>query len=379
MSAAPTPKRLTRGCLEQRGKKGIWWNRHAVEVIDERTGEVRRRQARIKLGSYRSQAAAEKALDGYLGLAWSPAIRPGPSITVREFAAKYDRSHIALLRRSSARTYRAAWRCHLLPVVGARPLHAVGTEQLQEIVTTMHAAGKSRATIRAALVRLIQLLHQAAKEGFAVQPMALRAVALPREQEARRERPFLDAPQLERLLAACDLRRRALFGLGAFAGLRCGEILGLRWSDVNFDPPTLHVRQNAVAGQIGAVKTARSQREVPLLPALASLLAEYHTQCGRPAAGLLFATRSGKPLDGGYVRRQWWRPRLRQLGLPDCGLHALRHSTPRLLDTVGLSAGAIQQWLGHSSLQQTEQYLHVHARDLRTQLDAALLRDGNKP
>jgi integrase len=53
-------------------------------------------------------------------------------------------------------------------------------------------------------------------------------------------------------------------------------------------------------------------------------------------------------------------------------MHAWRHSTPKLLDSLGIPSASIQKWLGHTSIQQTEAYLHVEARDLRRQLDKAL-------
>ncbi len=371
VSERPTT-RLSRGHLEQRS--GAWWVRLRQEVVDRRTGEIVRKPVRVKLGRFRSKAEAQRALDEYLAATEAAKVSPGPRITLQAFAARYDRTHVSLLRPTSARAYRAALRCHVLPELGRLPLHAIGTEQLQDLVAHMHAAGRSRATIRSAVVRVIQLLHQARRDGFAARAVSLRGVTLPRVQAAQRVRLSFDQAQIDQILAGSDARRRALYALGAFGGLRCGEILGLCWSDIDFTTRQLTVRQNAVGGRLGALKTAGSARVVPLLPILERLLGEYRDQGGGSPEGLLFATRGGKPLDGNFVRRHWWRPLLQRLGLPPAGLHALRHSTPRLLDAMGMSPEAIRLWLGHSNLKQTAEYLHLTGRDLRTQLDAALAR-----
>lgn len=375
MSGRPTT-RLARGGLELRS--GTWWARLRQELVDQPTGAVSRRPVRVRLGRFRSRVEARRALDEYLAATQAAEVSPGPEISLQAYAARHDRSHVALLRLTSQRAYRTSLRCHVLPALGRLPLHAIGAEQLQDLVARMHAAGKSRATIQSAVARAVQLLHQAKRDGFAARPVSLRDVTLPRVHAAQRARPYFDQAQIKRILTACDLRRRALYGLGAYAGLRCGEVLGLTWADVNFADRELTVRQDAVAGALGALKTAGSARVVPLVPVLERILREYRDQCGEPATALLFATRTGKPLDGNYVRRRWWKPLLRRLELPEAGLHALRHSTPRLLDQIGMSPEAIRLWLGHSNLKQTAAYLHLTGRDLRTQLDAALARSEAK-
>ena len=363
---------LGRGHLEQRS--GAWWVRLRQEVVDRETGVIHRTQTRVKLGRFRSKVEAQRALAEYLATSRTAQVSPGPHITLQEFAGRYDRTHVALLRKTSAAAYRAAIRCHVLPELGRLPLHAIGTEQIQGLVTRMHAAGKSRSTIRSAVVRVIQMLRQAELDGFSAREVPLRGVTLPRVLAAQRARPYFTHDQIDQILAGSDARRRALYALGAFGGLRCGEILGVCWSDIDFTTRQLVVRQNAVAGRIGGLKTAGSARVIPLLPQLEEILSAYREHCGVPPQGLVFFTRSGRPLDGNFVRRRWWRPLLRRLALPAAGLHALRHTTPRILDRMGMSPEAIRLWLGHSNLKQTSEYLHLTGRDLRSQLDAALAR-----
>lgn len=364
-------RRWARGHLEQRGKSGVWWARFSEEVVDVETGELRHRQRRELIGRFRSRAAAERAWREELAKR-RPSVAPGRLIPLTEYAARYDASHIALLRRTSQRTYRIAIKIHLLPRLGHLPLNSIGAEQLQGVVGQMHADGRARQTIRAVIVRAIQLLRAARREGFSTRDVTLRGITLPREQDARRERRHFEPEEVRMIMEASSARQAALWGLAGYGGLRCGECLAMRWSDIDFEAGLIHITRNAVAGTVGGLKTARSHRVIPALPELVTLLQAYKAQCGGTSETLLFGTRSGRPLDGGDIRRRWLQPLLRRLHLPSAGMHAWRHSTPKLLDSLGIPSASIQKWLGHTSIQQTEAYLHVEARDLRRQLDKAL-------
>jgi integrase len=369
---APAIRRVTRGYLEQRGSG--WWNRFRAECVDPNTGEIRRTQRRMYLGEFRSAAAASAELDRYLAILRADVLVPGPTITLREYLALFDRLAIALMRTESRRVFRSTNRRYLEPLLGAKPLVAIDATAVQELVAALHERGLARATVEAVRNRLLQILRHARAAGFAGHAIPRSAARLPSEQHAARERRHISPTEFEQILEASTFPRRALWAILGYSGLRIGEALGLTWGHIDLAKQTLYVRQAAVGGVLAPLKTRTARRDVPLLPQLQAILADYRAHHAGDRSALLLATRAGRPLRSDDVRRRWLKPLLRKSGLQSAGCHAFRHGLPGRLDALGLSPAAIQRFMGHSSLAMTERYLHRSTDDLREQLAAALRR-----
>jgi integrase len=371
MSAAPAsqPRRLTRGTIEQRGS--VWWNRYRAEYVDQVTGVITVGRARMRLGEFRSAVQASIELDRYLALLSASALQPGVAVTAREAFARFDRLRIALMRGQSRRSYRGIIRNHLEPALGHLPLSAIDANCAQELVARLHAKGLSRATVETVRNRLLEILQYARSAGFAAHDIRRKVVKVPSEQKAERERRYITVDELTRILDTSEGARQLLWAILGFAGLRIGEALGLTWENVDSGAGVLRVRQAATAGELAPLKTRAARRDVPILHQLEAILAEH-----RKPSGLLFHSRTGRPLRGDDVRRRWLHPVLKRLGIPKAGCHAFRHGLPGRLDTLGLSPAAIQRFMGHASSAQTEHYTHRSTADLREQLDAAERRNA---
>lgn len=377
MSPTPAsqPRRLNRGAIEQRGRS--WWNRYRAEYVDRATGVITKRQARMRLGRFRSAIEATAALDRYLALQGAEALQPGVAVTAREYFATFDKLRVAIMRAGSRRAYRGAIRKHLEPAVGHLPLSAIDATTAQELVGTLHARGLAPATIGTIVGRLREILMDAKARGYAAHTIGRRAIKLPSEARADREQRHIGPEELARILEASEGERRALWAILGLAGLRIGEALGLEWQHVDSGAGVIRVRQAASNGEIAPTKTRTSKGDIPILPELEAILADYRAQAGN-AVGLLFATRSGRPMRPDDVRRRWLGPLLKRLGLRAAGCHAFRHGLPGRLDALGLSPAAIMKFMRHSSLAMTERYLHRSTSDLREQLAAALRRKGDE-
>ena len=376
MSDQTAPRRLTRGHIELRGR--VWWNRYREESIDEVTGAVRRGQARMRLGQFRSAAQAGVALARYLEVLNWDTLEPGLDVTFGAYVARFDSVRVALLRKQSRRIYRSLIRRHILPAFASTPLMAVDAPAVRNFVAELHGKGLAPATIRTIFGRLREILRAARGDGFSAHMIPAGAVKLPSTARAETEQRHIGEAELARILEASTGPRRVLWAILGFAGLRIGEALGLTWEHIDFEAGVILVRQAAVGGEIAPLKTRRARRDVPALPELAVVLREFHTECGNPASGLIFHTRTGRPRRADDVRARWLQPLLKRLGLPPGGCHAFRHGLPGRLDVLGLSPAAIQRFMGHSTLAMTEHYLHRSTADLREQLDAALRRTQNR-
>lgn len=142
-----------------------------------------------------------------------------------------------------------------------------------------------------------------------------------------------------------------LYTLKARTGLRRGEILGLRWIDIDLDQKLLRVRQQVRRTDTGyeisdTLKTPRARRTVPLTGALITMLREYQLMMGARGHGLLFPDKDGQPRDPQSVTRNFARL-VKRLGLGDYHLHDLRHTFITMMRTAGVDLEVLGNLAGH--------------------------------
>jgi len=199
------------------------------------------------------------------------------------------------------------------------------------------------------------------------------------------ERRVLSVEDARRLIDAIrGDRLEALWICALTVGLRRGELLGLRWSDVDQEAGVLTVRQTVlrVDGRLvfSEPKTARSRRSVPVPePALARLRAHRARQAAERLAagerwrdhGLVFASTVGTPLEPRNVDRAWHAVRAK-VGLDWLRLHDLRHACATFLLASGASPRTVMKTLGHSQIALTmNTYAHVLPEVERAAVDDA--------
>ena len=200
------------------------------------------------------------------------------------------------------------------------------------------------------------------------------------EQEAR---ALLAAVRQDRLYAA--------YALALGLGLRRGELLGLRWEDVDLDEATLIVRRSLqrLNGRLVLVepKTKRSYRQVALPRLCVEALKERRERQEEERAGaivwldewgLVFTTKLGTPIEPRNLLRHFYGL-CERLDLPRLRFHDLRHSCASLLLVRGIDAPTIMETLGHAVIHTTMQYAHVAPPSLRraaATMDDLLDTDG---
>lgn len=150
----------------------------------------------------------------------------------------------------------------------------------------------------------------------------------------------------------------ALYLTAAMSGLRQGELLALRWRDIDWSARKIRVRRNYVRGEYGKPKSKRSSRAVPLATRLAREL-EHHSQRSRYQTDddLVFGhPELGSPLDRSMVRKRFRRA-LREAGArPDLRFHDLRHTFGTRMAAAGVSLRTLQEWMGHRDIKTTQIY-----------------------
>lgn len=157
-----------------------------------------------------------------------------------------------------------------------------------------------------------------------------------------------------------DSQDAELYRIAAYTGLRLGELLALRWEDVNLDLRRLVVHRALSAGIEGPTKGWQA-RFVPLSDTAADAFARLHERGEfTTAADHVFCNRLGRTLDGAVLRRRFKRTAL-AAGLRVLRFHALRHGAGSLVARQA-DARWVQGFLGHSKITTTERYLHAKAR-----------------
>ena len=211
------------------------------------------------------------------------------------------------------------------------------------------------------------------------------AIDLPgREQHADTIR-FLTVDEVEQLVDAAvqgpHALDRALFVTAAMTGMRQGELIALRWEDVDWRAQKIRVRRSHVLGEFGAPKSRRSSRSVPLSDRVAGELDRWHRQTGHGAdTALVFAEPpTGEPLPRGALMRRYRRA-LQTARLPATHrFHDLRHTFGTAMAGAGVPMRTLQAWLGHEDISTTQIYADYAPSEHEAALVDAAFANASRP
>ena len=285
-------------------------------------------------------------------------------------------------RPSTLRGYRWLAETHLRPSLGRTKLAKVTPTQIRRLLEAKADCGLSTATVRHIHAMIRNVLGDAEREELVARNAAklVRPPAL-----SRPERRALTVEEAQALLLSIrGDRLEALWACALALGLRRGELLGLRWADVDPAAKTVSVRQALlrVDGRLvlDRPKTMRSARTIPAPDVIMRHLREHRTRqvaerlrAGQrwQESGLVFTSVIGTPLEPRNVDRVWHEARSR-VGLGWLRLHDLRHACATFLLLTGASPRTVMETLGHSQIALTmNTYAHVLPQVEREAVDQA--------
>jgi integrase len=299
-------------------------------------------------------------------------LRTGPKQTVKAYLNFWlEEMHRPKIKVSTYALYRQNLDNHLIPALGHIQLHRLTTDQVQSL-----CADKLKNGFRSGTVRLMyRILHVALKDAVRKKRLALNvcdAVDLPRL--IQHEIQPLTMEQAQKLLdAARQSRLECLLTVAIVTGMRLGELLALRWSEINLTRGILQVRHtvNLIKGfgiTESEPKTESSKRSIILPPFVIDALVQHRASQNEARIkagakwqelGLVFPN-----TQGGYFRRPklhtMYKKLLKEAGLPDIRFHDLRHSAATIFLSMGIHPKIVQEVLGHSDITLTlSVYSHV--------------------
>jgi integrase len=176
--------------------------------------------------------------------------------------------------------------------------------------------------------------------------------------QRRRKTVVLTCEQLATLLQSLQEPVRMLAITVAMTGLRIGEVLALRWMNVDFEKSLIRVREAVYEGNLSSPKSKSSVRDIPIGPTLQQALLERRKAA--PADAFVFASRTGTPLDSHNLLGRVLKPACKRVGLPLISWHSFRHTHATLLSDLGESLKTAQAQLGHARLSTTAE-IYTHA------------------
>jgi integrase len=315
----------------------------------------------------------------------------GPADTVGTYLAGWIERHRAHVRPSTWRTAESYVRVYLVPMLGRIPLARLSAADVEQALATIVRHGRPGTTrpvapVTAAHVRatLRTALAAAQRDGLVGRNAAADARA---PQVPHRPVTYLGAGDVRRFLeATADDPFGPLYALAATTGLRRGELLALRWSDV--DDGVLTVRQaisrdEAGGWSVSQPKSARSRRAIPL-PSTARAALErqrIRQNASKHSAGsawqgrdeLVFADELGRQLLPERVSHAFAKAR-RDAGIPPVRFHDLRHSAATMMLAEGVPLAVISEWLGHAGIAITAAHYAAVVPSLRREAADAMDR-----
>jgi integrase len=274
------------------------------------------------------------------------------------------------VRQRTWERYEQLARVHIRPALGRARMTALTTAHVRSLYREKLDAGLASRTVQYIHTTLHKALKDAVADGL-IPRNVTDGIKAPRPK--KKEINQLSPDQTRAFLrAVSDDRFEALYVLAVHTGLRAGELLGLKWEDVDLEGGTLQVRRTLSETRTGHVFEAPKNgkgRNIRLTAGAVGALEQHRAtqNAERQKAdptwednGLIFPSQRGTTMNAKNLTARSFKPILKRTGLPDIRLHDLRHTCATLLLSRGVHPKFVQELLGHATIAITlDTYSHV--------------------
>jgi integrase len=337
-----------------------------LATVDPTSPPMVRRYVSAKTKTEAQRALREAMTDADRGLTFD-----ANSLALGEYLGRWLEDSVkGTVRNTTYERYEQIARKHITP--------ALSNAKLRDL-TPAHVRGLYKEKLKALSPRTVQYIHvtlhkalkQAVNDGLI--PRNVTEAVKPPQVRREEIRP-LTPEQVNILLdAARGNRLEALYVLAVHTGLRQGEMLGLKWEDVDLETGKIQVRRTLTTTKDGPVlstpKPKGSRRSVKLTQsAVEALRGHLQRQLGEidragslwEENGLIFASETGEPLERRSIIKYQFKKLLTCAGLPDIRFHDLRHTCATLLLGRNVNPKIVSEMLGHATIAITlDTYSHV--------------------
>jgi integrase len=332
--------------MTARKMNGAWW-------VDFRF-EHRRLRLKSPVDTKRGAEEYERGLrlrllDGTFGKEEDENAKRAKTITVKEFAKEFLETYaVPNNKPSEVNSKTVSLRRHLVPFFGHLKLKQVEPKLIEKYKVQKLAEGLHPKSINNHLIVLHRMLAVAVEWGLLDHAPVFKKLKAPAP-----EFDFLDFEEADKLVEAAEGEWRAMIVTALKTGLRFGELLALRWEDVDLNIGKIVVRRSAYKGIFGTPKSGRA-REISLSQEAVRTLKGHRHLRGE----LVFCSKKGRLLCMNACYKALDET-TKRAGLRHMGWHVLRHTFASHLAMRGVPIKAIQELLGHATIEMTMRYAHL--------------------
>ena len=358
-----------KGYVHRQGN--AWYVAFREDALDQDGKIIRvRRNQRIADAREVSKREAQRIAREILGRVDEQAQQPLSLVTVADFIEnRFKTDVIWSLKHGGQKHYDYILDKHVIPAIGDLRLREVDSSHVQTLVRKKIEAGYSVQTavhIRNAISAIFK--HAKLKRAY-IGDNPVMGVRLPEMQ--RKEAHALDFVKGQELLGSLPPVVRTMALLSMTTSLNVAEMLGLRWKRINLTrntvivenellPPwSVAVRENYYRGKFGTVKAKSRRRNLPISRTVVDALLQFRAQSKYTAPDdLVFASRTGRPLNENNLSRRVLKPAGARLGMPWLSWHVFRHTHATLGEEIGMPLSDRQAQMGHGDVRMTLHYTH---------------------
>jgi len=280
--------------------------------------------------------------------------------TFDEYIQKSLSIHKHRRKEITQKRYARIYEIHIKPYFGDKKLDKVKVSDIgmwsNELLKTITAK-----TLKIVRTVLNTILSDAINDEL-ISKNPVSFVQSPSVVETKAKKPF-PIKEILSILKSIDIKMRCYFALGFFTGMRTGEIIGLKWIDIDFDERIIKVRRSIRQGVESLPKTKNSIRDIDIIDALYPYLLQHRELSGKDSE-YVFETRAGRPFTTSDKISSWyWKPTLKKLGIEYRNLYQMRHTFASMMIGNGEDILWVSNMLGHKDSSTT---LQVYSRYVKS-------------
>jgi integrase len=254
------------------------------------------------------------------------------------------------IRNSTWRKYEGYLNNHFDDLLRLK-VNRINTARVEKFITKKQLHGMNLSTLRKIIVTFNQIMNYAVRHQY-ISYNPVRDAERPRDN-GMEEKPairILPPSEVKSFLDAENNQKyKTLFMLAITSGARQGELLGLKWKDVDWRNNQIHIQRTFNEGAWYRPKSKASKRKIDLGPEMMSALRKWKLACRPSDLDLVFPNEAGNPINHSNMLWRHFFPALRKAGIKRIRFHDLRHTYASLLIEQGENVKYIQIQMGHSS------------------------------
>jgi len=254
------------------------------------------------------------------------------------------------LRKSTWSVYDGYTRNHFHDLDRIK-INRITTANIEKFVTDRQKQGMHIKTLRRLIMTVGQIMSYAVRHRY-ISYNPIRDIERPQNQgkEKKQRIRILTPVEINALLETeQNYKYKTIYMLAIMSGARQGEILGLKWSDVDWKNNQIHIQRTYNHHSWYDTKTETSNRRIDLGPVMMTALKKWKLACPISELDLIFPNKAGNPINAHNMRHRHFKPLVKKAGLEKVRFHDFRHTYASLLIEQGENIKYIQTQLGHSS------------------------------